>query len=291
MRAIIASRSGPELVQRPIPVVDARNNCLLRVALTALCRTDGYIARGEMAARREVILGHEFCGYVEEAPVGRFSKGQRVAVMPMFRDAQGQWLSLGKDEDGAFAEYIAVPESLLYAVPEQLSDREVAYLEPIAASMSVLAAPIVPAMRGAIYGNNRIAELTRRVLVLQGFAAVDVLENGARPLSGSYDFIIETVATDASFDAIAYALKPRGIWVMKSRPHGSVRVPVTMLVQKELRIHGTHYAPMEEAVALLASGRLAIDDLLGEIHPLEAAVTMLASPAPASEDKKLFFKP
>jgi hypothetical protein len=59
-------------------------------------------------------------------------------------------------------------------------------------------------------------------------------------------------------------------------------------VPKELTLRAVHYGSFPDAVALLASGKLGVDDLLGPARPLAAFEEVLAE-ARRTERAKLFF--
>lgn len=127
---------------------------------------------------------------------------------------------LGVGRNGAFAEYIAVPAQVVHHLPQALSFREGAYAEPVCASLAVLKAGIQPGERGLIYGDNRIAELTKRVLSTAGLPAVETHRMDSSMLleTDAYDFVIETQPVARAFDEIIRVVRPGGRLILKSRP-------------------------------------------------------------------------
>ena len=94
-----------------------------------------------------MILGHEFCGRVEELGEGvsLLAVGDRVVGEPHTRACGHCWLcrtgniqicpekrSPGWGIDGAMAEYLVMPERLLHKLPESISDEVGAVIEPTA---------------------------------------------------------------------------------------------------------------------------------------------------------------
>ena len=65
-------------------------------------------------------------------------------------------------------------------------------------------------------------------------------------------------------------------------------IDVAQAVRKNLRLHAVAYGPFERAIELLASGALAIDDLLGEAFALEDFERAFAL-SEASDSAKIFF--
>ncbi len=109
---------------------------LVAPAYTGICGTDLHIYRGEFHGRVKfpAILGHEFGGIIEE--VGRdvqgYQVGDRVAVDPILSchscpacltghiNACRTLKLLGVDLDGGFGQYVAVPASHLFPLPENV---------------------------------------------------------------------------------------------------------------------------------------------------------------------------
>ena len=293
MKAIVAHQGQVLLTDIPAPEVIDPDEVILKVRLVGLCRTDIYVAQGLVAAKPQVVLGHEFCADVAKigTAVRHVALGQRVGVMPV-RIQDDVVFSLGREEDGAFAEYIRVKASAVYPLPDTLTDQEAAYLEPVAASLAVLRAPLTPTMFGLVYGDNRIAALTCAVLAHAGHCSVHAAAHGdALLVPNHYDFIFETLATEEALLAMVRALKPGGILVLKSRPANSVALPLRQIVEKEIRVIGTHYAPFEDAIALIGSHAIDLRPMFGPIGSFEDALSVLTGQTVVSEQYKLFFRP
>jgi threonine dehydrogenase-like Zn-dependent dehydrogenase len=305
MRALVRDDKGVRLAAVPIPECGA-HDVLLRVAYAGICRTDLYVADGRLPTRGPTILGHELSGIVERAPRdARLTRGTAVTVIPSIACRDCSECSertsdeptdpprcirprmLGLDRDGAFADFIAVPRDAVIPVPSALSLRRAAYVEPVAAALAVLRAPIPQNGRGLIYGDNRIAELTRRVLVAHGWDQVMSAPAGVRPTS-HVDFVIETVATEDALRAMIALVRPRGLIVLKSRPCEPVPFDVRAAVAREITFAAVNYGSFREAVALLAEGKILVDDLFEEPLPLEDFEAAFRR-ARSGESKKLFF--
>lgn len=294
MKSIIKNASGVLLKEYDKPEIKNDQDVLLRILTAGLCRTDLYAAQGKIPVKMPVILGHEFSATVEAvgSAVQYLKKGHFVSVMPVFEE-NAKWSMLGVDRDGAFCEFIVVPETYVYKVPTCLTEEEAAFLEPVAACLSVTKAPIYPDQRGLIYGDNRIAELTFRILQVKGFQNLEIKQPKPTELlpENTYDFVIETLATPEIFRQIVQMLKPKGVFILKSRPFLSIEMPVTQIVQKELSLYGTHYGNFQEGIYLLAAGKVPVKDLLGDTYSFEEALEILEGRREISEMKKIFFRP
>jgi L-iditol 2-dehydrogenase len=178
MKALMKDGNAVAVKTVPQPRVQREDEVLIRVVLAGLCRTDVYVAESRIVAPDPLLLGHEFAGVVAEvgAQVTGLKPGDRVAVNPALpcekcqlcvqgatADCQ-QSTFLGVNRHGAFAEFIVVPARVIYRFPDTVSFLAGAYLEPVAASLAVLKAGIQPEAKGLIYGDNRISQLTHKLL-------------------------------------------------------------------------------------------------------------------------------
>ncbi len=292
MKAITKTYNGIMLQEKCIPVVENKS-VLIKVTLAGLCRTDCYAARDKIAVQSGITLGHEFTGTIEKSgqDVEGFKLNQRVCVMPVMVKNNDYYM-LGVDLDGAYADYVTVPASHVYPIPDHLGIEEAAFMEPVAACLAVVNMPIAPTQRGLIYGNNRIAELTRRILYLKGFNAIDVFDDyQMSQQANEYDFIIETTPTAEAFENMVRLVKPKGLIVLKSRPSTFIPLPAHTIVKKEIRLMGAYYGDFKESIALLATGGLDVRDLFGSTYSFDEAIPILLGQQYISEDKKIFFKP
>jgi len=268
MKAVVREGGLARITRVPRPVAPA-GWVRLRVLLAGICRTDLYAADGALPVADGRILGHEL--------VGELDGGGRATVSPILPCATcaacrtGQRCVspslLGVGVDGAFAEYLVVPEVCVHRVPEGLSLRRAAYVEPVAASLAVVRAPIAPGQRGLVLGHGRITSLTARILAARGYSHLTTCCVEAPVEEGAFDFVVETAATAEVLDAALRAVRPGGVVVLKSRPPHRTPLDVARAVQKDVTLAAVSYASFEESIALLAE--LPVDDLLGDSYPLE----------------------
>ena len=287
MKALVKEGRSVSVQRVPRPVLERDDEVIIRVVMAGICRTDLYVAEGRMASIDPLILGHEFSGVVSEvgAAVSGLAPGDRVTAMPVIPCGSCEWCRedrqtscqsttmLGIDHHGVFAEYVAAPAAVVHRLPDSVSYRAGAYTEPIAASLAVLKAGLHPGEKGLIYGDNRIALLTKKILEARGFADVSIhAERGEDrdPLSaGSYDFIIETVATSEALREMIRAVRPFGKIVLKSRQLQAVAIDFSAAIRKELTFHAVNYGSFAESIAMVADGRLDVEDVMGEVHRLD----------------------
>lgn len=255
MRALVKEGSRLQLQELPVPL-PAADEVLIRVRAAGLCRTDALVMAGQLPAANPLIPGHELAG--EVAGYGPATRGWRlgepVTVHPQIgcgtcgacagrrpehcRNVR----MLGVDLHGAFAEYVCVPAHAVWHLPAELDWRQGAYAEPLAAMLGVFRV-LEPGQRGTVLGDNRIAEMTRRLLSWKGFCLSE---------AGELDFLIESGLDSAALAAALERLRPGGQLIAKSRHLAALELPWSQLVRKDLRIQGLYYGDFAEAVALLA---------------------------------------
>jgi threonine dehydrogenase-like Zn-dependent dehydrogenase len=190
---------------------------------------------------------------------------------------------LGVQRHGVFAEAARLPASQVRLLPAALSWRVGAYAEPVAAALAVMKVPMEPASRVLVLGGGRIADLTRRVLAVHGIAAQ------SRPERDAFDVVIETAAEPAVFAQMLASVRPGGTVVLKSRAPDPVALDVALAVRKEITLAAVHYGDFDTALALLADGRVIVDDLLGDSYPLTSFAAAFEA-AGQSESRKVFFE-
>jgi threonine dehydrogenase-like Zn-dependent dehydrogenase len=305
MKALMKDGNAVAVKVVPQPRAQTEDEVLIRVVLAGLCRTDMYVAEGRIASPDPLLLGHEFAGGVAEvgAQITDLKPGDRVAVNPALPCEKCQFCVrgatadcqhtsfLGVDRHGAFAEFVVVPARVVYRLPDTVSFLAGAYLEPVAASLAVLKADIQPEAKGLIYGDNRISRLTHKLLSAHGFHQVAVYDARSHPHAlepNTYDYIIETLATTEALQHMVHALRPRGTIVLKSRQYQPVSFTLSEIMKKEPVFRVVNYGSFQESLALLATGRLTVDDLAGRLYPLEDYRAVFAD-AQHSEALKPFF--
>ncbi len=182
MKAIVYEGPGRLVVRDvPPPRVELKD-VLIKVRAAGICGSDLEMARGN---RPDVvpprIPGHEVAGEVAEVggQVARFQVGDRVVVEPILSCGECRNCRIGRYNvckelrfvgvhvDGAFAEFLAMPERQVYRIPEHFSYEEAAVLEPTTVGVHVVKrAQIAPGDSVVILGAGpialQIAQVARR---------------------------------------------------------------------------------------------------------------------------------
>src|ERR1700754_1483087 len=141
-----------EIVDQPRPR-PGDGEVLLRVAACGICGSELEAFKHQSPRRvPPLIMGHEFCGVVEEIGpnAGSFARGTRVVSHSLVncdecvRCARGDThlcarrQIFGMNRGGAFAEYVTAPERCLVVWPESLAAEAAAVAEPLANGVHIV---------------------------------------------------------------------------------------------------------------------------------------------------------
>lgn len=134
-----------EIIETARPVLDKKNNVLIKVKAAGICGSDVGIYHGKNAAATYPrIIGHEVVGVVEELgdTATRLKLGDRVIVDEVTYCGHCYACRKGRPNvcaelkvrgvhiDGGYREYMAVPERDCYLLPDSLSYEEAIMIEP-----------------------------------------------------------------------------------------------------------------------------------------------------------------
>ena len=136
MKAMVLNAPGGLALEDVAQPATRAGQVLVRITHTGLCGTDLKIYKGAIPVHYPLIMGHEVIGEVAggETP-GGIRPGDRVIIDPMlfcgtcFQCRAGQTnlcpngAFIGRDTDGGFAEYAAVPASHIFRLPDSIDSR------------------------------------------------------------------------------------------------------------------------------------------------------------------------
>lgn len=151
MRALVMDRPGSMEVRDVADPVPAADEVVVRVAACGVCGTDLHIADGEFPPTPyPIIPGHELSGQVVDfgpGATGQLALGDRVAVDPSLfcgrcpacRRGRGNlcahWGAIGDTVAGGFAELVTVPAANAHRIPDHVSLRAAALVEPLSCAV------------------------------------------------------------------------------------------------------------------------------------------------------------
>ena len=124
------------------------NDVKIKITHTAICGTDLHIFNWDEWAKRTLelpmIIGHEFCGVVHEVGPGvtNYQAGQRVSgeghiTCGYCRNCRAgkrhlchKTIGVGVNRDGAFAEFLVIPESNVFPIHDDIPSEIAAFFDP-----------------------------------------------------------------------------------------------------------------------------------------------------------------
>jgi L-iditol 2-dehydrogenase len=319
MKALVLREYGKLLYEDVPRPVTAPDEVLVRVEACGICGSDVHGMDGSTGRRQPpLIMGHEAAGVIAEAgsAVSGWATGERVTFdSTLYRlddwyTRRGLYnLSDGRQvlgvspggyrRDGAFAEYVAVPQHVLHRLPHGMSFERAAMVEPVAvASHAVRLAPIEEGDTAVVFGAGMIGLCLVQVLRSAGCGrvlAVD-LEADRRALArklgadgaldprtddvpGEIAAVTEGRGADVAFEAVGIAATVRS--AIESVRRGAtvtlvgnlaptVELPLQAVVTRQLRLQGSAAIAGEcpAALELIAAGRVDVDAMISAVAPL-----------------------
>jgi alcohol dehydrogenase len=299
MRALVFDhgRAAVRDVRRPAP---RPGFALVRVLLSGICNTDLELRRGYHGFSG--IPGHEFVGVVA-GPASSAFLSRRVVGEINLACGRCDWCGRGfgrhcpkravlgiRSHPGAHAEWLTLPETNLRAVPEDVSDEEAVFAEPLAAACEILdQVAVAPGTRAAVLGPGKLGRLAGAVLRDAG-ADVSLVGRTTRARRGSFDLVVEATGSPRGIGRALALVRPRGTVVWKSTHHGPARFDAAPLVVNEVTVVGSRCGRFEPALELLASRRVDVRPLLSAVFPLASAARALKHAARPGV-RKVLLKP
>jgi L-iditol 2-dehydrogenase len=320
MKALVLKAYGQLEVQDiPTPEIGPRD-ALVRVMACGICGSDVHGMDGSTGRRiPPIVMGHEVSGVVERvgASVTGFAAHDRVTCdstiynPDSFFSRRGQ-VNLCDDrrvlgvscedyrQNGAFAELVAVPAHILYALPAGMTFAQAAMVEPV--SIAVHARTLTPMAKGdtaVVFGTGLIGMMMVQVLraaSVSRIIAVDVdegrlalaaelgahhvLNSATTDVAAAVRGLTDGRGADVAFEAVGIEATVRGA-VLAVRKGGSVTLigniakevslPLQAVVTRQIRLQGSCSSSGEypECLELIASGKVNVDRFISARAPLE----------------------
>lgn len=168
------------------------NEVLINTAYAGVCGTDHdlYAGRpGSAAAVPPIVLGHENSGVVAAigAEVTNVKVGDRVAVDPNIYCGQCEYCltqrpelcdhlsAVGVTRDGGLAEQFTAPATVVYALPDNVSLRDAAAIEPVSCAVHGLdLLKLHPYQKALVIGDGFMGQIFAQLLQAYGVHRVDL---------------------------------------------------------------------------------------------------------------------
>ncbi|MDP8244310.1 MAG: galactitol-1-phosphate 5-dehydrogenase [Candidatus Hinthialibacter antarcticus] len=303
-------------ISQPEPGED---EVLIAIKACGVCGSDVHGMDGSTGRRRPpIVMGHEASGVIAAvgAKVRQWKRGDRVTFDSTvycgacWHCRRGE-INLCDDrrvlgvscEDyrrhGAFADYLAVPERIVYRLPDTISFEQAAFVEPV--SIAVHAVEITPVSlndTAVVVGAGMIGLLVIQALRAAGCGtviAIDLDENklqlakslGAtigllandenaiasiKEMTGGRgaDVAIEAVGATAPVATAIHSVRKGGAVTLVGNLSPSIELPLQSVVTREIRLQGSCASKGEypACLDLIASGAIQVEPLMSAVAPL-----------------------
>ncbi len=212
----LRAEPGLDLVEVPVPAI-ADDEVLVRVEAASICGTDLHIFQWDPWAQRRIkpplTLGHEFAGtivqtgaFVRDAKVGDYVSAESHVTCGHCvncRTGRAHMCEfteiLGVERDGAFAEYVAIPESVIWQNDRAKLPPEIATLqEPFGNAVFALSHADLAGKTVAISGCGPVGLFS--VGIARASGAARILASDTRSFRLG---LARTMGADATIDASA----------------------------------------------------------------------------------------
>ncbi len=298
-----------------IPDTKSKNgDVVIDVKKCGICGSD--IHYWDLGAPSSLVMGHEFCGIVTD-PGSRtdLSVGDRITGLPISpcgkcpaclsgnpQFCPHTWekaVGLSLTNPGAYAERTSIRPDMVVKVPVNITDAEVAMVEPTAVALhAVNLANIKVGSRVLVIGAGIIGDLCAMFAKLNGATYVAVSETNEKRGQKSvslkcadewfnardekfmnkvlkenpygYDIVFDCSGNSAAVSTGIQLTRPNGTLIMVGVSMESITIPSISVVMKELKVYGAigyMKEEFEECVELMSTRKIDVlkfvDDIVG----------------------------
>ncbi|MEE4164737.1 MAG: galactitol-1-phosphate 5-dehydrogenase [Desulfocapsaceae bacterium] len=302
----------------PVPGIGDRD-VLIEVKACGICGSDVHGMDGSSGRRHTpLIMGHEASGVIVEtgSRVKAFSTGDRVTFDSTIYCGECFFCRKGlinlcdnrrvlgvspKEyrQHGAFAQYVAVPEHILYRLPDTLSFEQAAMVEPVSIAFHAInLTPISLNDSAVVIGAGMVGLFVVQALRAAGcgtIIAVD-LEQGkldmAQKLGADHGLLagqidvpeavrnltdnrgatlaVEVVGNTAALNTAISSLRKGGALTIVGNLAPTVEFPLQEVVTRQISINGSCSSCGEypACLDLIARGVINVDEMISAVAPL-----------------------
>ena len=308
-----------EIQDVPLPEIGPEE-VLVRVRACGICGSDVHGMDGSTGRRRPpVVMGHEAAGVIERVSPGvkGWAEGDRVTFDSTIYCGRCWHCRAGRvnlcdnrrvlgvscDEyrhHGAFAQYVAVPQHILYRLPEGLTFQRATLVEPLSVAVhavhrtrihladtavvvgtGMVGLLVVQSLRAAgcapIYAVDLDAgklKLAKRLGAEEGFqpqqcdVAAEILK---RTADRGADVAVEVAGLTATVQMAIASLRKGGQLTLVGNLSPTVELPLQAVVTRELTLAGVcaSQGDYPACLEMIARGTVNVDPLISATAPLE----------------------
>jgi L-iditol 2-dehydrogenase len=308
-----------EVVDLPAPSVGA-DEVLVRVEACGICGSDVHGYDGSSGRRiPPIVMGHEAAGTV--AAIGEqvkgLAEGDRVTFDSTVYCGHCEYCASGDvnlcdnrevigvscgdyRRHGAFAEYVVVPQQIVYRLPATISFAEAAMLEAVSVALhAVRVSQLSGGETALVIGAGMIGLLTLQAAKVAGCSRIliadvdatrlnmakqigaeevlhasgaDLVAEVLRRTNGKgVDVALEAVGRNETIDVAINCTRKGGTVTLIGNVTAEVTIPLQKVVSRQLRLQGSCASAGEypEAIELVAGGKIQVKPLITAVAALE----------------------
>jgi 2-desacetyl-2-hydroxyethyl bacteriochlorophyllide A dehydrogenase len=324
MKALVLEKYN-HLVYKDVPDPEmSSDEVLVQIKACGICGSDIHGLDGSTGRRiPPLIMGHEASGVIVKtgSNVKGWKAGDRITFDSTVYHAD-DWFTLKGlynlsdnrevfgvspgtyKRNGAFAEYLAVPQHILYKIPENVTFEQAAMVESVAVALhSINISGLEPGNTTVVIGAGMIGVFVIKLLKISGASciiAIDISEKQlerAEKAGADYTFlaeennlieriksVTENRGTDIAFEAVGKntsanlafeAVRKGGKIVLIGNITPVIEFPLQKIVTGELKISGSCAicGEYEAVLNFIKMGKICVDDQISAVAPLsEGAV-------------------
>jgi L-iditol 2-dehydrogenase len=315
---VLTAYNHLEYIEAPDPEVGARD-VLIEVRACGICGSDVHGMDGSTGRRLPpIIMGHEASGVVAATggAVSKWNAGERVTFDSNIYCGECYFCRRGLTnlcdrrrvlgvacteyrQEGAFADYVAVPAHIVYGLPEDVPFDHAALVEPFAVALhavnrarpssgdfavvvgaGVIGLCVIQCLKAAGCGRIAAIDVDRRRLDLAlELGAEAALEVGAVDVPAEVAGRTDGRGADLAFEAVGIAdtvwlaidcVRKGGGLALVGNLAPNVELPLQTVVTRELSLYGSYVSRGEYAdcLEMIARGALSPDPLISATAPL-----------------------
>jgi len=294
MRALVFDRNLEFRGDYPDPVA-AAGESIVAVAVAGICGTDLEIARGYMQYRG--VPGHEFAGRVAQSQnpalrgkrvVGEINAGCGRCAMcsaGLARHCPNRTVLGILGRDGAFAEFLRLPDANLNPIPDSMPDDVAVFVEPVAAAYEIFEQVHLSRNQTiAVIGDGRLGAIVALALKAEKYQPkvtghhreklARLAELGLETAEESsvrdkFEIVIDCSGSGSGFRRAVELAQPRGKIILKSTAAAAAEINLAPIVVNEITVIGSRCGRFEPALDALAAGKIDPRPLIDGVFALD----------------------
>lgn len=319
MKALVLQKYNHfEYIDVPDPQINPED-VLVQIKACGICGSDVHGMDGSSGRRiPPIIMGHEAAGTIEEIGdnVSEWHKGDHVTFDSTIYCGHCYFCRRGEinlcdhrrvlgvscseyRQNGAFAEYLAVPERVLYRLPEEISFNYATMVEPLSIAFhavgripinlndnvvvvgsGIIGLLVIQALRIAGCGNIIAVDLDQdRLKLAQGLGADDVfnpkfldvaMEVNKRTGGRGADLVVEAVGIPITFKLAIQCLRKGGSLALIGNLASKTDFPLQSFVTRELTLYGSAQSCWDYPACLdmIVKRKIDVDAMISKVAPL-----------------------